>query len=266
MLKIIFHECLKKVYLHQIKLYTISLMQFLYNDKSKYTNTKRILRQYNVEWKKYAGRNYIGDCSKLFQRLNPESYTDFYKKYIEDGEKHKNNDELLIYRGRTEEEITNIAKMYQKDCNRFDIPLETFILNIICHVIHETYDGQNVEREVGKMLNKLNYIYKKPDGNEDAKYGIDFKVYSKDKLMFILQIKPMSFFTGNSNKSLIEDRINAFHKERLCNDMFGCKVYYMAYQINNNGGIYWYQDKNNKKCQLLSHFCNEDGTIKNYLI
>ena len=87
-------------------------MHFDKIDKKDFQKTNRISRKYNMQWKKYAGRSSIGDCSNLFQRLRPTDYYDFYLKYTKDGEETVHNRELFKHCGRTEEEIEEVARKY----------------------------------------------------------------------------------------------------------------------------------------------------------
>lgn len=231
-------------------------MRYSSIDKKDFKRTNVISRKYNTTWKKYAGRNVIGDCSKLFQRLRPTSYYDFYVKYTKDGEETFSNRKEMLYYGRTENEIEEIAKAYQKECNDYSYPLDDYIKNVYMHTIIETYDGQVKEEQVNQILSNLGFTYEKPEGNEDAKLGIDFKVYKDGKLSFVIQIKPKSFFIGHNNQSLIEDRINAFHKEGMVKSKLGINTYYMIYVADDNGNVQWLME-NGKMCFELKRLCNK---------
>lgn len=231
-------------------------MRYSSIDKKDFKRTNVISRKYNTTWKKYAGRNVIGDCSKLFQRLRPTSYYDFYVKYTKDGEETFSNRKEMLYYGRTENEIEEIAKAYQKECNDYSYPLDDYIKNVYMHTIIETYDGQVKEEQVNQILSNLGFTYEKPEGNEDAKLGIDFKVYKDGKLSFVIQIKPKSFFIGHNNQSLIEDRINAFNKEGMVKSKLGINTYYMIYVADDNGNVQWLME-NGKMCFELKRLCNK---------
>lgn len=235
-------------------------MHFESIDRDDFCRTKNVLRKYNIEWKHYAGRDVIGDCSNLFQRLQPTDYYDFYLKYTKDGEDTIGNRKKMKFYGRTEEEIENIAKMYRDTCGDYSIPLEDYIKNIYTHTLIETFDGQMSEQKVNQLLTNLGYTYEKPQGNEDSKYGIDFKVYKNNILQFVLQIKPISFFKGVKNESLIRDRKNAFDKQELVWKKFNVPTYYMIYNAVKNGEIRWISE-NNKLCFELSSLCNRENGI-----
>ena len=231
-------------------------MRFNEIDKKDFKRTNVISRKYNTKWKKYAGRNVIGDCSKLFQRLRPTSYYDFYVKYTKDGEETLSNRKGMLHYGRTEDEVEEIAKAYQKDCNDYSYPLDDYIKNVYMHTIIETYDGQVKEEQVNQILSNLGFTYEKPEGNEDAMLGIDFKVYKDGNLSFVIQIKPKSFFLGHNNQSLIEDRINAFHKEEMVKNKLGVNTYYMIYVADDDGNVQWLME-NGRMCFELKRLCNK---------
>lgn len=229
-------------------------------NKSDFKRTNCISKKYNTHWKLFAGRKSIGDCSNLFQRLCPTDYYDFYVKYTKDGEDTVLNRSEFIYSGRTEEEIKSIAEKYRDECNDYSYPLEDYIKNVYMHTIIETFDGQLKERQVNQILTNFGYTYEKPNNDEDSKYGIDFKVFKEGKLIFVIQVKPISFFIGNKNQSLINDRKNAFKKEALVREKFNVPTYYMIYSVEENGGVKWLCE-NNKLLFDLHRLCNEKNGL-----
>lgn len=235
-------------------------MLFDYIDKKDFKRTNCISRKYNVQWKKFAGRNSIGDCSNLFQRLRPSDYYDFYVKYTKDGEETLSKRSEFPFYGRTEEEIRIIAEKYREECGDYTYPLEDYIKNVYMHTIVETFDGQIKEQQVNQLLTDMGYTYEKPEQNEDSRYGIDFKVLKNNKLVFVLQIKPISFFIGSSNQSLIEDRKGAFEKQRLVNDRYKVPTYYMIYKTTDNGNVQWLSE-NGKICFELKRLLNRENGL-----
>lgn len=235
-------------------------MHFEKIDKEDFKKTNRISKKYNREWKKYAGRNSVGDCSNLFQRLRPTDYYDFYIKYTKDGEETVNNRKDFKFYGRTEDEIEEIAKKYKAECGNTSYTLEEFIKNVYMHTIIETFDGQKKEQEVSQMLVNMGYTYEKPEKNEDSRFGIDFKVFENGKFEFVLQVKPISFFIGSHNKSLIEDRISAFEKQSLVMRYFNVPTYYMVYKSDNDGKVQWLK-RDGKLCIKLKFLCNQENGL-----
>lgn len=239
-------------------------MHFDKIDREEFKKTNRISRKYNTQWKKFAGRNSIGDCSNLFQRLRPTDYYDFYVKYTKDGEETVSNRKDFLHYGRTEEEIEHVARKYMDACGNTSFTFEEFVKNVYMHTIIETFDGQIKEQEVNQLLANMGYTYEKPQGNEDSRFGIDFKVYKNGVLRFVLQVKPISFFKGHYNRSLIEDRIGAFEKETLVKRNLGVQTYYMVYKLDDNGTVEWLTE-NGKMCFELQRLCNQENGWPNEL-
>ena len=235
-------------------------MHFDKIDKKEFQKTNRISRKYNKQWKKFAGRNSIGDCSNLFQRLQPTDYYDFYVKYTKDGEETVHNRETYKHYGRTEKEIEEVARNYMNECGNTSFSFDEFVKNVYMHTIIETYDGQKKEECVNQILANLGYTYEKPQNIEDSRFGIDFKVFKENKLVFVLQIKPISFFLGNKNYSLIQDRISAFEKQMLVQNKFNVPTYYMVYKSDDDGNVSW-MSENGKLCFELKHLCNQENGL-----
>ena len=233
-------------------------MHFDKIDKEDFKKTNRISRKYNTQWKKYAGRNSIGDCSNLFQRLRPVNYYDFYLKYTKDGEETVNNRSEFKYYGRTEDEIEEVARKYMTECNDNSFTFEEYVKNVYVHTIIETFDGQMKEQNISQLLVNMGYTYEKPKDNEDSRFGIDFKVFKDNRLVFVLQIKPISFFIGTHNRSLIEDRIGAFEKQSLVLDRFKVPTYYMVYKVDDDGVVEWLSE-DGKMCFELKRLCNQEN-------
>lgn len=231
-------------------------------DKKIFKESNRISRKYNKQWNAIAGRGYIGDCSNLFQRLKPTSYYDFYLKYTQDGEETKHDRKTFKYCGRTEEEVEELANLYKSLCKDDSFTIEEYIRNIYMHTLIETYDGQMKEVYVTRLLTNMGYTYEKPNSDEDGIMGIDFKVFKNNELKFVIQVKPYSFFKGNSNKALIEDRINAFNKEQKVTNILKVPTYYMVYESFDDGTIKWLNE-NGKFAFELSRLCNKDGISYN---
>lgn len=72
--------------------------------------------------------------------------------------------------------------------------------------------------------------------------GISFPNVNDDTVIikpsYSLQIKPISFFTSNKNQSLIEDRLEAFKKDKNVFEQFHLNNYYIIYDpkrsVNDN--------------------------------
>lgn len=211
----------------------------MYNniDPVEFKKTNRISYKYNKVWLGLTKRKFLGACADIYQRLQPKDYYDFYVKYTEDGDRTKDNREENLDCGRSEEEIVEVAKLYQKLCNDNTYPLSEYIMNIYHHVIVETFNGQMREQSVGLYLNKNGYTFEKPTKDEDSRLGIDFKVYKDNNLKFALQVKPITFLKSNSNVGLVKTRFDTFRKIDYVKQNYNVNTYYMFYKVNDNGDI-----------------------------
>ena len=204
---------------------------------------------------KWYGMNSTGNfgcCTYLYHKYGyPDNYEDFYLQYIKDS---SFNDKE---HGRNEEYLYRMAYMlYLKDDERYNI--EDYYSYIIKKLIYDTLNGCKQESKVKELLYRKGLRTESPTIHEDLKYGIDLKVYDKDKLMYMIQVKPHTFFLGNKNQSLVNDRKLAIEKERKTKEKYGVNTYYIIYDKNNGQFI----QNNGKLTHVLRHLINNDGTIK----
>ena len=135
-------------------------------------------------------------------------------------------------------------------------------LNVsIGHVIYETYDGQKIEDIVEIMLSDKGYLVKKPSSEYNSKFGIDRLCYYNGILSFTVQIKPISFFRGDKNLSLIEDRKKAFNNDERIMKCFNVIPYYIVYEKVKDSVTFLYKDKN-KMAFRLGELCESNGNSK----
>lgn len=217
----------------------------------------------------FSPSNVIGNCTNLYRKLNPENCEDFFKKYLEYAKTHK--DLPINERGLTEEELVETAKSYYEKCNPYGF--NTFLYDMICHIIVETYNGQQMESQFIKYLERLGYSCTKFDGAVDAKYGLDIKVSNEknnNQKPFAVQIKPISFFISN-RMDVERDRIRACYKYEDAKNELDIITYYAIYNRNKtNGEITWL--KNNagfsfKINELFQYDKNNiEGTFKRYTL
>ena len=203
------------------------------------------------KWYGMNSTDNLGCCTYLYKKYNyPETYEDFYNAYTKD------NTNFGKESGRNENYLLKMSKLLAiKDENRFEI--EDYYSYIIKKLIVDTLDGSKKESEVNEIIKKKGYRTESPTLIEDLKYGIDIKVYEKNKLIYMIQVKPNTFFKGNRNMSLINDRKKALVKERKTKEKYNVNTYYVIYEKKTGKFI-----KNNGK--LLHHLkdlINADGTI-----
>lgn len=208
------------------------------------------------KWYGMNSTNNFGCCTYLYKKYDyPDTYEDFYEAYIKDS---SFNDKE---HGRNEEYIYKMAYMlYLKDDERFNI--EDYYSYIIKKLIYDTLNGCKQESKVNELLKRKGLRTESPTINEDLKYGIDIKVYEKEKLLYMIQVKPNTFFIGNRNKSLINDRLKAIEKENKTKKQYGVNTYYIIYNKTDGQFIL---NKGKYLSHRLSDLINTDGTTKNII-
>ena len=155
-------------------------LQYYNSLKSKWNNDK-----YGESWqKKYAGKPSVGAMVYLCETWKPESYEDFFNMYIS---RHEGNDR--IHRGRSLEELEEIAINWQNDSKDFETPLSEYFDAIILHTVVETYVGSDFEKRAVKCLEENGFKAIHGTDEEDSSMNIDYKIYKDDVLKFFLQVK-----------------------------------------------------------------------------
>ena len=226
---------------------------------SEFIKAKQRLRIYNKYWKKYSGRIFVGDCSYLYKKFKPTSYQDFYEKYTKDGE--ESTEEDVKRRGRTYEEIVELAKKYQEDVGDYDISLDYYIKDIYMHVIIETYDGQKIEEMVSYYIEGNGYEVSQCSGDKDAIRSIDLEIKKKNREDRI-QVKPISFFNGNRNLSLREDRKRIYENAVKLYEDEKKILYFIIYEIDENRECKFVAKENGKITFKYDElFDNEKGVL-----
>lgn len=227
-------------------------------------------KTYNLITKQLISRPKIGSCSKLYHILKPSSYQDFLDKYLKSGEDSEFNYNTLTGRydkGRTLDQINAIATLYHKQINNPDITLEMCFDDLINHIIIETFDGHKIETYLINKLIESGFNVNNEEDDMDAICGVDITVYNPytNKTISFIQVKPISTFLSNNNKSLIQDRANFFSKqEKLNNYLINSNrqdeikdIEYVIYKTNEGLLVI-----NGKYRHKLRDICNQDGTTK----
>lgn len=218
---------------------------------------REIFIQYNNKlknkWYILNGTKNVGCMTYLYKKYNnPKTYQQFYEAYITDKYNKKNPETC----GRNEEYLNKVArKLMNLDNN--EEQFSVYYNYIIQKLIIDTYDGLQKENQIKQKLINKGYTCVEPTYYEDVKLSIDFKVYKDNNLYCLVQIKPLSFFLGNRNQSLIQDRIKAIKKEKKAEQQFKVPLVYIIYKDdklikNNKGNI----------AHRLLNLINLDGTIK----
>lgn len=254
-------------------------MDYKFKTKEHYEqNKKKFNKKYNMIWRKLSPSPFVGNCSYLIHRYNPKSYEEFWNMYINDF----SNESYMWdtckgdpHRGRSIEQINNLATLYHQACNDPNITLEDCFDDVVNHVIIETFDGHIVERALREKLNESgDLMIEEMEDEWDSKYGIDLKIISKKDANYFryIQVKPISFFIGNSNASLIEDRKKRFDSEnsfKIMLENYGKEnqynpILYMAYdkRLLDTQGIIKFMWIGKKNKFTLNELINENGFTK----
>ena len=198
---------------------------------------------YGKHWQgKYSGKPSVGAMVWLCEEWKPNSYEEFFNMYIT---RHEGDDK--IHRGRSLEELEQIAINWQKDSEDFNTPLSEYFDAIILHTIVETYIGVDFENKAMKAMNDTKkYILERGTDEEDSAMNIDWKVFNLEhKLQCFIQVKPISFIISDRIHTF-KDRVNAFEKHDKGNEKYpGVPYYYLIYDGYSNKWIY---NPNSNRC------------------
>lgn len=219
---------------------------------------KDVIRLYDYRLKyKWYGLNSTtncGCCTYLFKKYGqPETVQEFYNSYI--------NDHVINSRtnGRNEDYLLGVAKVLQ-ELDNFRENTDVYFIYIIQKLFVDTFNGCQKEKEVKDIIENAGFKCESPTYNEDIKFGIDLKVYKNNILKYLVQVKPNTFFYGNNNKTLINDRKNAIIKEERSNEKYKVPTYYVIYSKNTGKFI---PTKNNKLCHKLTNLIDNEGLTLN---
>lgn len=138
--------------------------------------------------------------------------------------------------GRTKDSLRFKGEiLYNTICksgNKLGLTKEECIYAVFYRVIAETWNGimgreVNTINALEKLLNKKGYIlkFKKTDGMFDYNYEVDYQIFSEDRLICGLQIKPESY-KKNSPELQIAKEINKEKNNKYRRD-FNKKVFYI---------------------------------------
>lgn len=139
--------------------------------------------------------------------------------------------------GRTEAECKEMAsKMFDKRVKylRLGINEDEWEHMVYHRVFGETWNGI-VAREKNTAIvieNKFpNMVLKKISGEDDYKFAIDYEMYSSDKLLGAIQIKPRSYLNSKSDYILKAKRANE-KKNKLYTEEKKVPVFYVYSEHN----------------------------------
>ena len=190
-------------------------------DERKCREAQAKHKEWDEIWHSLNSMENLGNCSYLYKKYGcPNSYQEFYDRYTTDTEVG------AIDNGRSQECLEAIAMRLKE---KTDGSYEDCINYIYKKVILDTVDGGKYERKFNTTISEYGLEVKEPTYFEDSRYGIDKKVYMDGRLICFIQIKPKTFFMGNSNEWLKTERRNAIYKIERCNSMYKVPTYFVIY-------------------------------------
>ena len=190
-------------------------------DERKCRDAQAKHKDWDAIWHTLNSMQNLGNCSYLYKKYGcPDSYQVFYDRYTTDTEVGN------IDNGRSQECLEAIA-MQLKEIT--DGSYEDCINYTYKKVILDTVDGGKYERKFNTTMTAYGLDVEEPTYYEDSRYGIDKKVYMDGRLLCFIQIKPKTFFMGNSNEWLKTERRNAIYKIERCSSMYKVPTYFVIY-------------------------------------
>lgn len=216
-------------------------MEYIF-DEQRITNNFQLLNKSNIVnliWK--GADNYKGLCrasktghgSTLFDKLEPESYYEFYTKLTQYALDNKNK--LKVYdRGLTLDELINVAKEFKAEVENNDnvsFSLEQYMDYITYVNVIQTYNGHINEVMLVKYMQNKGYIdAHKASGELDSRYGVDI-LYKEDTRG--VQVKAITFFLGNKS-SVVNDRLAIKPLKDEVMEKFGIDMKYAIFDRKDN--------------------------------
>lgn len=223
------------------------------NEKKCRETAKRLGSKLNNKWYKLNNTDNLGCATYLYRKYGyPDTYQHFYDKYISD---HKVDSKT---NGRNTDYLTFVAERLAA-FDDYSEPYQDYFDFIVQKLIIDTKDGMAEEEKAKKMLEASGFTCDEPTITEDLQLGIDLKVKKDDKPICAIQVKPHTFFLGNSNWSLVNDRKRALEKEKKTKEQLKLPTYYFIYYKNDGEFI----KTNGKYAHKLQSLINPDGTTKN---
>lgn len=211
-------------------------------DEKRVTENFQLMNQFNVInliWKgddKYKGlcrASKTGHGSTLFDKLEPESYQEFYSKLTEYA--LENKDLLKIYdRGLTLDELIDVAKEFKNKVEsraNLSFTLEQYMDYITYVNVIQTFNGHINEVMLVKYIQNKGYFdAHKASGELDSRYGVDI-LYKNDTRG--IQVKAITFFLGNKS-SVVNDRLSIKPLKEEVMNKFGIDMKYAIFDRKAN--------------------------------
>lgn len=196
-----------------------------------------------VLFNKYNSVEKMGCLTCLYRQYKPKDAQTFKQIYLSNKEYSRYYNSVIL-------NLKSDAKDYSY----------TDLANFLDYkLFEETIQGIKKEEKAQEIVKRCGFTIVEPNEKEDVKLGIDFKCYKDNILKCLIQVKPHTFFLGNSNEPLKRDRIAALKKEKKAKETYNVPVVYLIYNKNRQEFI----KNGNKYGFKLQNLINNDGTTKN---
>lgn len=200
----------------------------------------------------------IGKCSYLYKVLQPTSYEDFYEKYIKYAAEHP--DESIPNRGLTEKELIELGHKYKRLSEEnadYEQPLYMYVYDAICHIIVETYDGMEKERDALRLAKQHDGDVQPATYEYDSDYGMDMLSIKGGKIKYGIQIKPITFFRSTREDVKKDRRLMCIKHDKALKEL-DIETFYMIYE-RTPAGITWKTHEGNKLLWRFKDVVEYDG-------
>lgn len=182
-------------------------------EKRKKIRYDKTYKASNTVWNKYRlnKRENIGHTMILIKECKPNNFDEWQSYYEKSGqEAHTLKSKLTFHsfdelkksiyiidceHGKTADDLTTLAKDFQALLKNegMNLDLETCFNYVYIRAVDETYLGY--QREVAAFNSLSDYCkdnnltVKETSNTTDVRYGVDFEVFQKDKLLAGIQVK-----------------------------------------------------------------------------
>ena len=180
-------------------------------------------------WKqKYCQKEVSGSGNYLWSILKSMGELDFYQKFIQYAEEHRNKP--IAWRGLTHDELMKLAESFKRDFEAnadCDYPVEVYYNYMLLHLIQEPFNGHRKEIEMMEYLRSRGKDARLADGDLDLKYKVDILVGDS----IGIQVKRETFLYSKSENMMkaVEDLKR--YKE-IVEEKFGIIMYYAVYRAD----------------------------------
>lgn len=235
-----------------------SINEIKFYPKDECIKAKEKLKGYNYECMSIIHEHRIGSMNYIYDKFKPKNEMEFFNYWTDDS--LYNKDAPSSEKGRSIYDLYDLTLEYQSMCDK-DISAETYFKDILMHAIYQTWSGRKREEEIIEKLKSLGYNVTHSAYKDDSKLNIDLFVWKDGKLVFTLQIKPISTFRNNALWALTT-RGKFFKMEAKAFKKYGVPHRYLIYNTHFDTDMKWvHNDAKNRFLFSLDEICTTDGKL-----